>query len=135
MRIVLDTNVLVSALLSPNGASAAVLQLILAGRVVLCFDARILSEYREVLRRPKFDFDPQLVDELLEFLESEGELVASVPLRFTLPDPDDAMFLEVATAGEADHVVTGNLKHFPARGRGGVSVPSLRDFLTIATGL
>ncbi len=135
MRIVLDTNVLVSALLSPHGAPAAVLQLILAGRVVLCFDARILSEYREVLRRPKFDFDPQLVDELMEFLESEGELVASVPLQFTLPDPGDAMFLEVAAAGEADHVVTGNLKHFPPRGRGGISVVSPRDFLTIAAGL
>ena len=135
MRIVLDTNVLVSALLSPNGAPAAVLQLILAGRVVLCFDARILSEYREVLRRPKFDFDPQLVDELLEFLESEGELVASIPLQLSLPDPDDAMFLEVAAAGEADHVVTGNLKHLPVRGCGGVSVVSPRDFLTVATGL
>ena len=78
------------------------LQLVLAGRVVLCFDARILSEYREVLRRPKFDFDTRLVDDLLEFLESEGELVASVPLPLSLPEPDDAMFLEVATAGGAE---------------------------------
>ena len=61
MRIVLDTNVLVSALLSPHGAPAAVLQLVVTGRVVLCFDARVLSEYREVLRREKFDFDMGLL--------------------------------------------------------------------------
>lgn len=131
MRIVLDTNVLVSALLSPNGAPASILQLVLAGRVVLCFDARILSEYREVLRRAKFDFGMNLVDEFLDFLESEGELVASVPLPLSLPDPDDAMFLEVAAAGSADYVVTGNVKHFPTRRRSGDSVVSARDFLTI----
>jgi putative PIN family toxin of toxin-antitoxin system len=134
VRIVLDTNVLVSALLSPNGAPAAVLQLVLAGRVVLCFGARILSEYREVLRRSKFDFDTHLVDDLLEFLESEGELVASVPLPMSLPDPDDAMFLEVATAGGAEHLVTGNVRHFPNGERGEVSVVSPRDFIEIVIG-
>ena len=51
MRFVLDTNVLVAALLSPYGAPAAVLQVVLSGSAVVCFDARILSEYREVLRR------------------------------------------------------------------------------------
>lgn len=134
MRIVLDTNVLASALLSPNGAPAAVLQRVLAGRVVLCFDARVLSEYREVLRRPKFGFDARLVDDLLEFLESEGELVASVPLPLSLPDPDDGKFLEVAAAAGADHLVTGNLRHFPTRARRGVSVVSPRDFLEMVIG-
>ena len=132
MRIVLDSNVLVSALLSPNGVPAAVLQLVLAGRVVLCLDARIVSEYREVLRRAKFGFGTRLIDELLEFLESEGELVASVPL--SLPDPGDAMFLEVAAAGGADHVVSGNLRHFPMRECRGVSVLSPRGFLEIVIG-
>lgn len=134
MRIVLDTNVLVSALLSPNGVPAAVLQLVLAGRVVLCLDARVLSEYRAVLCRPRFDFDARLVDDLLEFLESEGELVASVPLALSLPDPDDAKFLEVAAAAGADHVVTGNLRHFPTRVRRGVSVVSPRRFLESVIG-
>jgi len=134
VRVVLDSNVLVSALLSPNGAPAAVLQLVLAGHALLCLDARILSEYREVLRRDKFDFDTRLVDELLEFLESEGELVASVPLPLSLPDADDEMFLEVAVAGGADHVVTGNLRHFPTRESRGMSVVSPRDFLEIVIG-
>lgn len=134
MRIVLDTNALASALLSPNGAPAAVLQLVLAGRIVLCLDARILIEYREVLRRPKLEFDTRLVDDLLQFLESQGELVASVPLPLSLPDPDDAMVLEVASAGGANHVVTGNLRHFPIGERRGVSVVSPRDFLDIVVG-
>lgn len=131
MRIVLDTNVLVSALLSPNGAPAAVLQLVLAGRVLLGLDARILTEYREVLRRAKFDFDPRLVDDLLEFLESEGELVAAVPLPHALPDPDGAKFLEVASASEAEYVVTGNIKQFPADARHGIPVVSPRDLVAI----
>jgi putative PIN family toxin of toxin-antitoxin system len=132
VRIVLDTNVLVAALLSPNGVPAAVLQLILSGAAVVCFDARIMSEYREVLRREKFGFDRKMTDELLEFLETEGELVAPVPLGLALPDPADAMFLEVGAAGGANYVVTGNLKHFPARVRRGLVVVSPRQFLDAA---
>ena len=134
MRIVFDTNVLVSALLSPYGAPATVLQMVLAGRVVLCLDARILSEYREVLRRAKFDFDKRLVDDLMEFLESEGEIVASVPLPVALPDSEDAMFLEVAAAGAADHLVTGNLRHFPVRKRRGISVLAPGEFIKTVVG-
>ncbi len=70
MRIVLDTNVLVSALLSPHGPPAQILQLILAGKLVPCLDLRILDEYRQVSRRPKFAFDARLTNELLDFLES-----------------------------------------------------------------
>ena len=132
MRIVLDTNVLVAALLSPNGAPAAVLRLILSGGAVLCFDTRMLCEYREVLRRDKFGFERALTDELLEFLESEGELVAAVPLRLSLPDAADEMFLEVGAAGGADYVVTGNLKHVPVRMRRGLVVVSPREFLDTA---
>ncbi len=117
MKIVLDTNVLVSALLSPNGAPAATLQLILSGRVVIYFDARILSEYREVLGRAKCDFGLRLTEDVLEFLTTEGILVVSVPLDLALPDAADPMFIEVGVAGAADHFVTGNLKHFPASQR------------------
>ncbi len=129
MKIVLDTNVLVSALLSPNGPPASVLQLILSGRVVICFDARILSEYREVLGGAKFDFDLRLTEDVLEFLKTEGILVVSVPLDLALPDAADAMFIEVGVAGAADHFVTGNLKHFPASQRQGLSVVSPREFI------
>lgn len=129
MRIVLDTNVLVAGLLSPSGPPAQVLQLLLTERVRLCYDARILAEYRDVLARPRFGFDPEAVAEVLTFLEQTGELVAAVPLGAVLPDPDDAMFLEVAAAGQVDYLVTGNIKHFPARHRRGVHVVSPADWV------
>ena len=129
MKIVLDTNVLVSSLLSPNGAPAAVLQLVISGRVTICFDARILSEYREVLRRAKFGFDVTLIEDVFEFLVAEGVLIASEPLSLSLPDAADAMFIEVGVAGVADYLVTGNLKHFPPTQRHGLSVVSPRAFI------
>jgi uncharacterized protein len=112
VRIVLDTNVLVSALLSPAGAPAQVLTLLLAGDLVLLFDERILDEYRAVLTRARFSFDAPKVDALLQQLETDGERVTATTTT-TLPDPDDLPFIEVALSGRADALVTGNLKHFP----------------------
>lgn len=134
MRIVLDTNVLVSALLTPHGPPGQILQLALAGKVVLCHDGRIMSEYRDVLRRPKFPFDPENVDELLSYLESVGESVSPEPLRQHLPDRDDESFLEVAVAAAAGYLVTGNVRHFPARLRAGVTVVSPAEFLQALSG-
>lgn len=129
MRIVLDTNVLVSGILSPNGPPAAVLRALLTERVRLCFDERIVSEYRDVLKGTKFSFDRALVDELIGFLESAGSPTLAAPLAVTLPDPWDQMFIEVAVASGADFLVTGNLKHFPNEAREGVKVVSPRAFL------
>lgn len=129
MKIVLDTNVLVSAILSPNGPPAAVLRTLLTERVSLCFDERIVSEYRDVLTRTKFSFDGELVEELIGFLEAAGSPTLAPPLAVTLPDPWDQMFIEVAVASQADFLVTGNLKHFPEEAREGVTVASPREFL------
>ena len=129
MKIVLDTNVLVSATLSPNGPPAAVLRTLLTERVSLCFDERIVSEYRDVLTRTKFSFDRELVEELIGFLEAAGSPTLAPPLAVTLPDPWDQMFIEVAVGSQADFLVTGNLKHFPEEAREGVRVASPREFL------
>ena len=80
MIIVLDTNVLVSALLSPFGPAARILDLILAGDVRLAYDDRIMAEYRQVLARPKFSFDPQAVADVLAYMNAEGEAVVARPL-------------------------------------------------------
>ena len=130
MRVVVDTNVLVSALLSPHAPPAQVLRLVLQGDLVLLHDERIISEYRQVLSRSMFDFDPEDVGAVLEGIESNGEAVFARPLPVELPDPDDLPFLEVAAAGSADALVTGNLRHYRAvRGRHDIQVLSPRDLL------
>ena len=113
MKIALDTNVLVSGLLSSQGAPAAVLLSLLAGDASVCFDERILSEYRGVLARDKFGFDAEQASILLEFIEATGEPVLAPHLKLPLPDPSDRALIEVAVASGADCLVTGNLKHFP----------------------
>lgn len=109
-RIVLDTNVLVSALLKPLSDSGTILGHIRAERLVLLLDQRILLEYREVLRRPKFNFNAGLVDETIAYLDRFGEFVVAEPLRLLLPDPDDKPFLEVALSGGADALISGSIK-------------------------
>jgi uncharacterized protein len=130
MMIVLDTNVLVSGLLSPFGPSGAVLRLVSSGGLILLTDARILSEYAEVLRRPKFRFDEKAAVPLLDYLDHCEITVAGSPLAASLPDASDDMFLEAAIAGRASCIVTGNLKHFPAALCRGMSVKAPRGFLT-----
>ncbi|HVT17673.1 MAG TPA: putative toxin-antitoxin system toxin component, PIN family [Thermoanaerobaculia bacterium] len=129
MRIVLDTNVLVSGLLSPHGPPGRIVDLLLGGKLTLVFDDRLLAEYRAVLKRPRFGFDSEEVDAVLDYLESEGELIVTAPLGAELPDPGDLPFLEVAAQGEVDALVTGNLKHYPASQRGSVRVDRPADFL------
>lgn len=130
MRVVLDTNVLVSGLLNPHGSPGRIVDALLASQVRPLFDDRILREYREVLSRPKFGFDIEDVEYFLDYLETEGEPVVAIPLDLSLPDPDDIPFLEVASAGRADALVTGNEAHFrPSRGSHKVKVITPPEFL------
>jgi len=129
MKDVLDTNVLIAGLLTPHGPSGRVIDLLLSGDLTSCFDDRIMAEYREVLARAKFGFEPAQIDAVLDYIEGEGLHVAAVPLGVSLPDPDDDAFLEVATAAGADYLITGNLRHFPAKSRRGVRVVRPREFI------
>jgi len=131
MRIVLDTNVLLSGLLSPSGPPGSILRLVTAGAVRICYDARILVEYRQVLLRSAFPFTEIQVDSLLDQLQADGDLVAAAPLVERLPDTEDESFLEVALSGNAECLVTGSLKHYPEQKRQGVRVESPREFLEL----
>ena len=85
MRIVLDTNVLVSALLSPFGPPGEILALVTTGLLRVCHDARILGEYRQVLLRPVFPFRQVQVESLLSQIEADGNAVTAFPLSERLP--------------------------------------------------
>lgn len=128
IKIVLDTNVLVSGLLQTLGPSAQIVRMVAAGSLVLCYDATILTEYEAVLQRPKFKFDPERMKTLMKQIRAEGLPVAAKPLPGRLPDADDEPFLEVAFAAGAC-LVTGNLKHYPSEARQGVEVLTPRDFI------
>ena len=112
MLVVIDTNILVSALWSRTGAPAKVVSMILSGEMVPCYDYRILCEYREVLQRPKFGFSKGEINSLLEWFESNGRSVLAEPLDEVFIDETDKKFYEVAKFCGAV-LVTGNLKHFP----------------------
>jgi uncharacterized protein len=129
MRIVLDTNVLVAGLLSTAGPCATMVRMVSSGQLTLCLDARIVSEYREVLRRPKFSFDEDRVAALLEHIERAGEIVVPGPLAARLPDPEDETFLETAICAKAQCLVTGNMPHFSVGLRAGVEVLVPADFV------
>ncbi|MEI6083492.1 MAG: putative toxin-antitoxin system toxin component, PIN family [Verrucomicrobiota bacterium] len=130
MKIVLDTNVLVSGLLNPQGNPAQVVALAMAGAIQVCHDQRILDEYAEVLARPRFQFDSQRVREVLTKLEVDGLPVdAAQYSHLGLPDPDDEPFLAVALAASADFLVTGNLSDYPPAKLWGCTVASPAEFV------
>ena len=124
MLVVIDTNILVSALWSRNGAPARVVSMVLTGDIVPCYDYRILCEYREVLQRPKFGFSKSEINSLLDWFEACGRSVLAEPLEDVFVDEADKKFYEVAKFCGAV-LVTGNLKHFPED----PLVMSVADFL------
>lgn len=128
MKIVLDTNVLVSGLLSPQGAPGRILDLVMEGQIFLIVDARIIHEYREVLSRPEWPFSRKDVFLVLDFILDNSFKVNAEPLRITLPDPEDLMFIEAIKA-QASCIVTGNKRHFPKGATGKMPVLSPARFL------
>jgi len=129
MKIVLDTNVLVSGMLTPFGVCGEIVRALTSGHLILCVDSRILFEYEDVLRRPRLKIENRMINILMEYIESTSEAHSTTPLTKSLPDPDDNQFLEVAISANVDCLVTGNLKHFPHRSQCGIVVLSPREFL------
>jgi putative PIN family toxin of toxin-antitoxin system len=130
MKIVLDTNVLVPGLLTPFATSGEIIRMVSSGQLVLCYDARVLVEYRDVLLRPRFQFDPEHISALLDYIQHAGQVYPTQPLPNPLPDQDDEPFLEVAIAGKVSCLVTGNkATHFPKSHLQGMKLFSPTDFL------
>ena len=129
MRVVVDTNVLVSAYLNPFGVPGEIARLVSSGRLTLCYDARIMWEYSQVLSRAEFSFDPDHVKDLLNQIKFSGNLITTVPLPIGLPDKSDEPFLEVALAGQVEYLITGNTRHFPKNRCQGMKVGKPADFM------
>jgi len=129
MKIVLDTNVIVSGLLTPFGNSGEIVRMVSAGKLILQYDSRILIEYQEVLNRPKFRFDKDKTEALIDYIRKNGQAVSAGPLNVSLPDPDDSPFLEVAIEGKTECLVTGNKVHYPKKFRQGIKVLSPTEFI------
>jgi len=126
MRIVLDTNVFVSGLLNPNGTPATILNLVVNAKVQLLYDNRILQEYIGVLRREKFCFNWESIEALIDYLQDEGEYISAEPTNKQFEDDDDRAFYEVMITGEADYLISGNLRHFPENNK----IMDPREFVT-----
>lgn len=115
-HIVLDTNVIVSALITGNKESATVRllgKILQDDSIVLLINDEILTEYQEVLHRPKFSIDPVSLNTILNTLQSIACRVDAPPVCIGLPDPKDVMFVKVSMSVDGSTIVTGNIRHFP----------------------
>lgn len=114
---VIDTNVIVSALLSrlKNTSTVQLMQCLILGDITPIYNDEILAEYYSVLTRPKFNLPESLIDETMEVIKKFGINSSRQEAKEQLPDPKDIVFYEVALANEDSFLVTGNTKHFPKK--------------------
>ncbi len=113
---VIDTNVLVSAMLRWDSIPGKILQASLESTIIPVFNSDIVHEYREVLLRPKFHLTSRIVEDIISSLEEKGFYIDAEPIEAELPDPKDRVFYEVVMEErkyEDAYLVTGNIKHFP----------------------
>jgi len=130
LRLVIDTNILVSAALKPHGLQRTVLLLAMTRPARLYVSAAIMAEYREVIGRPEFKIRKGLRQQLLDLIENRAHIVSPARTLHVAKDPDDDKFLECADTARADYIVTGNQRHFPRFWKK-TTVITPREFITI----
>ena len=112
IRVVLDTNIIVSALMSSLGNPARVLALYLDEKFQIYYSDEILAEYEDVLSRPALNIEPEKKNRFIMILRETGTLIEPATSAVTLPDESDRVFYD--TAKESDAIlITGNIKHYP----------------------
>lgn len=115
---VIDTNVIVSALISKSLESnpVKIVRAIIQERIVPLFNDKIIAEYREVLSRSKFHLTTQQIETVLKAITTDGLSLDRTPADGeNFPDPKDIVFYEIALSKEDSYLVTGNIKHFPIK--------------------
>jgi len=130
MLVVLDTNVIVSGLMSETGKPGRIIDLALENRFQVAYDDRILSEYEDVLARPELRIRPARARAVIAHIELTGQQIDAIALSPDgFQDPDDLPFAEVFITATADALVTGNLRHFSPLVEKGLGICSPAQFL------
>ena len=115
---VIDTNVLVSAMLKWDSVPGNIMELAFSGPVIPVLNEEIFNEYHEVLLRSKFRLTEDIVNDVLEAINERAIFVDAQTLKIEFPDPKDRVFYEVVMEERKDedaYLVTGNIKHFPVK--------------------
>jgi putative PIN family toxin of toxin-antitoxin system len=128
-----DTNILISALLSRRGNEARIISLLRGQEVVPAVSGAVIAEYKAVLTRPKFRFDRAAIDGVLFPFFEYGLRVEPLPVLAVSPHEPDNRLLECAEAANADFLITGNLRHFPAT-HGNTRILNAKAFLDVMQG-
>ena len=131
LRLVLDTNVLVSAAIKPAGLQRTVFLIAISRPARLYVSRPILLEYDEVLARPELRIRKGLRLQFLQLIRNHAHIVSPSRRLEVTTDPADNMFLECADAARADYLVTGNQKHFPKFWKN-TKVVTSREFVSLA---
>jgi uncharacterized protein len=131
LRLVIDTNVLISAALKPDGLQRTTFLLAITKPGRLYVSTPILEEYAEVLARPELSIRRGLRLQLLQLIKNHGHLVAPSRQIEVTSDPDDNIFVECADAARADFLITGNRKHFPTFWKN-TKIVTPREFVSLA---
>ena len=130
LRLVIDTNVLVSAVLKPDGLQRTVFLLATTKPARWYVSKAILQEYSAVLARPELKIRKSLRLQFIQLIKNHTYPVKPSHLPKVATDPDDNIFLECADAARADYLVTGNQRHFPKFWKK-TKVINSREFLDI----
>lgn len=114
MNLVLDTNIIVSAFITPNGNPSKILKLVLQKKASFYYNTAILQEYEKVMLRPKFSaiIKPEDIHKFLKLLCSIGTPFDPVPSKIKFSDESDRIFYDTAK-GSNSFLITGNIKHYP----------------------
>lgn len=128
-RVVLDANVLISAVLF-NGPPRAILELVIGGSVHCSLSLAILDELRDVLERPKFRFSPEQAFQVIEELHAVCDIVnPSIRIDVVAADPKDNMILECALESKADIIVSGDQHLLAVAEFRGIQIVSPAEYL------
>ena len=112
LRVVIDTNVIVSAIIAPKSNPGHIIELVLSHKLQAFYSSKIIEEYEDVLLRPKFGFNHKTVFQFLDYIINSGIFVEPIPSTIPLPDESDRYFYDTAKSSGA-YLITGNIRHFP----------------------